>query len=428
MIQLKQLFILSFTIVLASCANQPNDPNIDNQLNQLLEQKSYFKLSELLENNEGKLTERRLLYYKAFVAKAFGERMESNVHINALLAKYQNELTYTTITRLLDLKAANHLYHYEYKEAADIYTTILEDYSNVLDSTDIINYNNVKNLFGAVSDINRQIMHKHDFVKIASFRNDFNHLMTPVKSNGVSENFIFDTGANLSTIVESQAKKMNLTMIEQHVDVGSSTQINVQSKLAVADSLYVGDILFENVVFLVMPDEQLTFPEINYQIHGIIGFPVIHQLAEVHLHKDGSISIPTTQKESKLKNMFFEGLNPVVQAVSENDTLLFTLDTGAKNSELSFKYYNDHKDKIEKIGELETNERGGAGGQATVEEYMLKNFPINIGTKSTKLAKIPVTLEEYEFNKYFDGNLGQDVLTQFNTLIINFKHMYVDFE
>ena len=425
---LKQFIILSLTLVIASCATKTNDKVIDNKLNQLLEQKNYFKLRELLKSSEDKLTESRLLYYKAFVSKAFGDQNQSNEHINILLAKYKNEFSDTIITRLLDLKAANHLYNYEYKQASDIYTKMLNDYPKVLDSAGIASYNNAINIFGSFSKVKPQIMHKHNFVKIASFRNKFNHLMTPVKSNGISEDFIFDTGANLSSIAESQAQKMNLTIFEQKVDIGTSTQIKVQSKLAVADSLFVGDILFENVVFLVMPDEDLTFPEVNYQIKGIIGFPVIHQLEEVHLHKDGSMTVPNISKETPLKNMVLELLDPVVQVVSQKDTLLFTFDTGAKNSELSFKYFNDHKAEIEKKGELQINERGGAGGQTMIKEYILKDFPLSIGSKKITLKQIPVTLEEYGFNEYFDGNLGQDVFTQFNTLIINFKYLYVDFD
>ena len=35
--------------------------------------------------------------------------------------------------------------------------------------------------------------------------------------------------------------------------------------------------------------------------------------------------------------------------------------------------------------------------------------------------------EKYKFNKDFDGNLGQDVFLKFNSLIINFENMYIDF-
>lgn len=252
--------------------------------------------------------------------------------------------------------------------------------------------------------------------------------MIPVKMGTINEDFIFDTGANLSTISESQAKKMKLKLFEQIVDIGSSTQKNVQSKLALADSLYVGDILFKNVLFIVMPDSQLTFPQINYAIKGIIGFPVINQLGEVHLNKDGKIFIPKVASKKTKKNMFFEGLNPVVRLFSKKDTLLFTFDTGAKSSELSFKYYKEHKSDVEKKGILQTNGRGGVGGKVEVKEYMLSNFQIQIGQHKTNLDKIPVTLEEYDFNKYFDGNLGQDVFLKFNKLTINFENMNIDFK
>jgi hypothetical protein len=103
---------------------------------------------------------------------------------------------------------------------------------------------------------------------------------------------------------------MQLKLIDQSVAIASSTQNVVQSKLAVADSLFIGDILFENVVFIVMPDAQLTFPEINYAIKGIIGFPVMDQMGEVHLLKNGNIFIPKEVAKKQEQNMFFEGLKP----------------------------------------------------------------------------------------------------------------------
>jgi hypothetical protein len=253
-------------------------------------------------------------------------------------------------------------------------------------------------------------------------------MMTPVIVNGIQEEFIFDTGADLSTISESQAIKMHLKIIEQSASINSSTQNVIQSKLAVADSLYVGDLFFENVVFIVMPDEQLSFPEINYSIKGIIGFPVINQMGEVHLLKNGHIFIPKEVTRKQMQNMFFEGLTPVVRLNSKKSRLLFTFDTGARSSELSLKYFNEHKPQVKRKGELQKNQRGGAGGIVEVTEYMLSDFPLAIGPHQISLEKIPVTLEEYWFNAYFDGNLGQDVFMKFNTLIINFENMYIDFE
>jgi len=424
----KTVLILAFVLALTGCANRTTDSLFDNKLNQSLEKKDYFTLSKLLENNEDKLSQDRLLYYKAIISQSFGKRKQSNEYINVLLGKYKNRFNDSLLVELLELKAANYIYIYNYKQASDIYSNILTDYPSVIDSSGVESIKNVINLFGTFASVKPQMMHPHKTVEIASYRNKFNHLMVPVRSNNVSDDFIFDTGANLSTISASQAKKMDLNVFEQQVKVGSSTKLSVQTKLAFADSLYVGDILFKNVLFYIMPDEMLASPEMNFQIKGIIGFPIIHQLEEVHLHKDGSLTIPEKTMDRKIRNMFFEGLNPVVKILTEKDTLLFTVDTGARASELSFKYFNAHKSDVEKRGELQTNPRTGAGGKTMVKEYMLSNFPMTIGSKSTVLTKIPVTLEEYSFNKFADGNLGQDLFTQFNSLIINFKYMYIDFE
>lgn len=425
---LKTTISLLLAVTFFSCSQKTTNNAVDKRLNSLLEKKEYFKLNDELVKNENELSEDRILYYKAFVNKAFGERVKSNENIETLFQKHKQTLNDTAIVKLLDVQAANYLYLYEYKKATTIYEQILKNYPKIIDSSDVANYTNSKNLFRTFADVKPQIVHKVTDLTLKSYRNKFNHLMTPVKIDTTNEDFIFDTGANLSTIAESQAKKMNLKIFDQSVDIGSSTQKEIKSKLAVADSLYLGDILFENVLFIVMPDDQLTFPQFNYSIKGIIGFPIIHQLGEVHLNNDGTIFIPKMATKKADRNMFFEGLNPVVRVVSGTDTLQFTFDTGAGHTELSFKYYNDHKKDIEKNGQLETNQRGGAGGKVDVKEYKLSNFPIQIGQHKTTLNFIPVTLEEYGFNKDFDGNLGQDVFLKFKSLIINFENMYIDFK
>jgi predicted aspartyl protease len=427
--RIKNLFIFLF-IITSGISNGQEVQNIIEykKLNDLLNRKEYFKLNNELIRNGRKLTEDRKLYYKVFVDVAFGEREIANQSITTIFQKYRNSLNDTTVLKLLDIQASNYLYLYQYKKATNVYEYILTNHAELLDSSGVKNYMNVKNLFGTFANTAPQKMSKQKDVLLNSHRNNFNHLMTPVRIGATNEDFIFDTGANLSTISESQANKMKLRVFEQSVDIGSSTQRKVQSKLAVADSMFVGDILFENVLFLVMPDDQLTFPEINYVIKGIIGFPVINQLGEVHLKHDGKLFVPKIISSNTKQNMFFEGLNPVVQVFSKRDTLLFTFDTGASQSELSFKYYNERKLAVEKKGKKQINQRGGAGGQVLVNEYILKKFPITIGNHRTRLRKIPVTLEEYDFNKYFDGNLGQDIFMKFNRLIINFEHMYIDFK
>ena len=428
MSNIKLLFFFIFLSTGVAQAQRISNQMLDNKLNDLLESKDFFALKMEYVKNQSKLSEACKLYYEIYLSQAFGQNETSNQAIDILFQKYPDKLNDLETLKLLEAQANNFLHYYEYQQAATVYGAILTNYSRLLDSSSIESYQNVKSLFGSLAAVPPQKMHKSKEVLLPSYRNAFNHMMTPVTVNGIQEEFIFDTGANLSTITESQAKKMQLKLIDQSVAIASSTQNVVQSKLAVADSLIIGDILFENVVFIVMPDAQLTFPDINYTIKGIIGFPVMDQMGEVHLLKNGNIFIPKEVSNKQEQNMFFEGLTPVVQLHSKKNTLLFTFDTGARTSELSIKYYRAHKIEVKRKGEMQKNQRGGAGGNVEVNEYMLFNFPMTIGVHQFSLEKIPVTMEEYWFNAYFDGNLGQDVFMKFNSLIINFENMYIDFE
>jgi hypothetical protein len=300
-------------------------------LNELLKSKNFFKLRSELKNAGNKLSEERLLYYQMFCEYAFDKVQQSDECADKLLNKYGKRMDSATIVEILVVKADNYVRSYRYKEAAEMYSLLLTGYNSVSDSLEIASYQNMQNLFRALATVKPQRMYIDKDTEIKAYRNLFNHLMTPVKCGGIAGEFIFDSGANLSTVSDSCAIKMGFTVFEADIQVGTSTDVKIQTKLAVADSLYVGDILFENVVYLVTPAEQMSFPSINYEVHGIIGFPVLHQMGEIHIRKDGAIFVPKEPENRNLENIFLHGLHPVVQLSSGNDTLLLMFDTGAKS-------------------------------------------------------------------------------------------------
>ncbi len=425
---LKSLSIFSLLIVMSCSSGQRNNPILENRLSELLQYKRFFSLQGELNKDNIELSEDKILFYKAQIENAFCNGKQSNEYAELLLKKYKSNFNDTMLVKLLASEASNYIRNYQYKKASEAYKTILEQYDNALDSSEVAAYRNVYQLFGTLASVKPQLIHKTSNTKILSYRNHFNHLMTPVKSGQIEDEFIFDTGANLSTISDSYAQKMGLKIYESNIKVGSGTEIDIQTKLAVADSFYVGDILFENVVFLVAPDEQLNFPSINYEIHGVIGFPVIHQMNEIRIHNDGTITVPEESMDRKLNNMFMDVLTPVVQMFSQSDTLLMSFDTGAKKTELYQNYYEKHKAQIDSNTELQDTKIGGAGGIVDVKSYTLSDFPYTIGTKSMTLPEISITISESSSKAIFDGNLGQDVFIQFNEMILNFQYMYLDFE
>ncbi|PWG74236.1 hypothetical protein DF186_18940, partial [Enterococcus hirae] len=80
--------------------------------------------------------------------------------------------------------------------------------------------------------------------------------------------------------MRSEASRAGLSIREVGLQVATSTGKVVTADVAVADRLRVGGAEFRHVVFLVFPDELLTFPD-GTRISGLIGLPMIEALGEI---------------------------------------------------------------------------------------------------------------------------------------------------
>jgi len=420
-----RLICLAFLSGLAvACANKE-----ERQLSDLLAKSDFFRLKAQLAEVASLLPEDRYLYYAMNCEFVFGNAQLSNEYADRLLHAFGSKLADSVRVEIMAIKANNYAAGFQYAKAAEVCRTVVADCQHVLDSAQKAGYQNGYRMYAALQNVKPQIMHLHRGAQIPARRNSADNLEVPVDYKGFKDEFIFDSGANMSLISDSCATKMGMEIIESDITVGTSTDLSVQVKLAVADSLYVGDILFENVVFTVAPEAAMSFPEDSFYIHGVIGFPVFHQMGEIRMPKEGAIIVPETPTDRPLNNMFLmNGKFPVVQMLSGGDTLLLTFDTGARRSELSSGYYERHKAAVEQQSERQSHKSGGIGETVVVPVYKLRNFPFTIGSKSSILPEMLVMVEHIDFTKSIDGNLGQDIIMQFDTLVMNFKYMYVDFK
>ena len=108
--------------------------------------------------------------------------------------------TDTQTVQMLELKADSCIRNYQYGAAAEIFQTIVNQYSNKLDSTGLDDYQNSIRLYGSIASVEPQRIHKQCDVMIPSYQNEFAHLIVPVKCGGKTDGFVFDTGANKSEL------------------------------------------------------------------------------------------------------------------------------------------------------------------------------------------------------------------------------------
>jgi predicted aspartyl protease len=413
------LFMLSMSVSVSAQVNSFNE------LYKLYDDKDYFRFINNLYHSEINGWERTVL--NSFALSISNKNKQSNDSIETLLGSYKENIKDSLKLGLYETMVQNSLVMHEYSKALKYAEIIMKDYKSLLDSNDIEEYENVSLILNAAKDLGIQTAAIKGDSRIKIRRDMAGMTNIPLKINGNEEEFIFDTGANISTIKKSLAKKLKLIFLKGNIKVGSMTGIKVDSELAYAESLEIGNITYKNVLFLVVPDDVLTFAGGLYSIDGIIGYPVFREMREIQL-SDNELFIPQNPAPKQGQNLVMNGFNPVVNAVINNDSLAFTFDTGARTTVLYYKYYEKYKKEIDKKYEMEDVEIGGAGGSVTVKGFKLDNISVNIAGSKARIEDIKLISENVKnTDKYFYGNLGQDYFKQFNVLIINLESMYVEF-
>jgi predicted aspartyl protease len=402
--------------------------NTYRKMTKLLLAKDYFGLEAALKNSGADLSEANRLYFRAHLESAFNQTEQSLLTIGTLFSKHKKSLDNMAIHNLLLVKYNNYLRQFEYDQMTKTRYALLENLPNVkLDNSDKEALKTALRGYGLLESVPPQkIFHPTGADAIIPVKKDnFENLTIQATCNGVTETFILDTGATLSAISESVAKRMGIRFLD-----GSQRMITVASeldvKLGVADSLVIGDLLFENVVFAIFPDENLTFPQFNYNIRGIIGFPLMNQMKELRInHRSRNIVVPRTPVKQELHNLFWDGAYPIVRLESGLDTLLFMLDTGAIQSRFFKKYFDTHRKSIVEKGQHAITIVNDLAGSTPRETYELKDVPFKIDDFKITLPRIKVFTKDHENNKYYDGTIGQDVLMHSDEMILNFESMYL---
>jgi len=420
--QIKNILIL-LVIVINLIACNRNDEVAFREIYVLTEQNNFFKAKERYESNKEALSKTNQQFIEAILDNAFNKLEESEKKIDALMNQ-KSTIPDSIVLQLYKVKYDNSVKLYKYKEAKNTAQIILNNYTNLLDDETKSSYENNLKIWTALENSPTQ---KVDIKKTTSLRIEkdiagLNNLK--VFANKEQFNFIFDTGANLSTTSLSVAKRLKMNIIPVDIEVGTITGIKVLAQLAVCDKLTMGDIDIFNVIFLVLPDETLSFPEVGYQIYGILGFPVIEALKEISITQNGDFIISAKESNfSGSSNMAMKELTPLIYINNKH----FTFDTGADETILYYAFYKESKKEIDENYQAKKIGFGGAGGNKEFDGYII-DYTFNIGGKQVKLDSISLLKEKITESETVYGNIGQDLIQSFNMMTINFNQMFIRFE
>ncbi|MFP9114498.1 TIGR02281 family clan AA aspartic protease [Flavobacterium sp. RHBU_3] len=423
----RSLLAIAVLFLAISCkTTQVKSSSLSNEykiVDSLISEKSYFKARDILKKQGGTFSEYQRLLSGAAIDNAFNEPAASNNKISMLFAKYYGTLTDSMRLNLLRIKASNHARLFQYTDAEAATARILKEYPFLMRADEVTDYQNSLEIWQSLSGQPKQEVTVNGDIYIKLQRDKAGLKNLTVKRDSISIPFIFDTGANLSAVNESTAARMGMTILDSAIDVGAITGNVVEAKLAVCPVFTIGNITVKNAVFLVFPDSGMSFPQIDYKINGIIGFPVIEALGEVQITAADEFIVPQKSTAYSKRNMTLEFLTPIIDVEGE----YFTFDTGAASTMLYRKYYLAHPEVYKGLDAVELNS-GGVGGTVKRKGYNITFSPV-IDGRQLHIDKVDLFQDDTNADlRFFYGNMGQDVIKQFSKMTINFRDMFIKFD
>jgi hypothetical protein len=191
-------------------------------------------------------------------------------------------------------------------------------------------------LIVSLRDVRSESVEILDRPSIKATRNRLGSWDVPVQVNGMDTQLIFDTGANFSTVSESEAKRMGLSIRDSSAAVAGATVSDNPVRVASAD-IVLGNAYIHNVVFLVFADRATYLAPLRLRMRGFLGLTAIRALDRVGISRDGTVRIhPPKAAAAGVKeepNLFFDSLNPVAELSHGERRLQLVVDTGAFSSE-----------------------------------------------------------------------------------------------
>ena len=283
-----------------------------------------------------------------------------------------------------------------------------------------------RKLFAAFSQAPEQRVTEHRFSK-TQYEVKIGNPFIPVSVNGNSAKYMLDTGANISTMSGSEAKRLGLTTHEvsaMKVTGASGAQVG-DYRVAVADDVTVGNIRLSNVAFLVMAENQGPWEDLQPGERGALGISVLRAFRTVRFSKDGSVEIGFPSKGGSMPqaNLCFEKAFVVVQAEYQHRNLNFVLDSGAEETFL-WPVFAKEFGSLVTSKEKDLKPVSGVGGTGEFEAVALPELTLRFGSFDAPIRSSHVLLQETQpESRFYHGLLGWNLLRQASRLTLDFKSM-----
>lgn len=236
------------------------------------------------------------------------------------------------------------------------------------------------------------------------------HLYTiPIEINGITFNFLVDTGAQMSAIRKNTLKQIRYLKNKQKIEVGSISGKMESLEIYNIEKLKLGNVTYEHLSMVLLDDKVFQmklckFDLINFD--GIIGWDLLSQLDFEINARLKCFTVLDNHYKFNHPNAYV-GAFPLILAKDQQGKILkLGFDSGATYSWFNQQYLESYGDKLTKQKALGF----GVHGKEMIDISILDKLMIHLDKGLITINEAMSGNTHVVSNVAYDGILGNEII------------------
>jgi predicted aspartyl protease len=342
-------------------------------------------------------------------------RLDNAAAQKAFAAVFDNPMTPAPLAgRALVAAGVTAVRAQDYARGADLLDGAISDYRTVLPPSVLSDAYENRDGAMALRGQPAQLVEQPESGRVDLGVNGLGLTTAPISIEGQDQIAVIDTGADMSALSATAAKRFGVHLIPRQTITRTSTA-PVSSNLAIAGTVRFGTITLHHVVFIVLDDAALSPLGPSSRIDAIIGLPVLAALGRVTFHVDGdakaphrSLTFSPSPRRAHPGNLRFAGFRPFVRITANGQTLPFAIDSGSNTTYFGKRYAREFPAKLVGLAHRAATTIGGGGAQKR-DNAIIPSLDFAIGNSHVPMANAAIEIDGNGANDLY-GTVGADVL------------------
>ncbi len=262
----------------------------------------------------------------------------------------------------------------------------------------------------------------------------------PVFVDARPHSWLLDPTAPFNLISRSQAKEAGLKISEETATIHSLTGRAIQVHTTVIPRFTIsGQLTFHDMTAFVFDDADYYFPQLKYQVQGVLGYAALQALGSLTVTDNGTVFVRPTKQisppagDDKMAGgvrFFLDGDQMILALGSSGNAdpggaeRMFAVDAAGQQTYLTSRYYAEHSGEFNGQ-KLHLFSLIGQPQIAPVPAYTTETATLAVGTISEDVHYITVLTQPLGSAVRDDvyGILGVDALEQLGTYTFDYRTM-----